>query len=135
MFPVLIHFLWKFKTISLTPSITKSIVVFKFFWPSGYWRVGGPFDPSQYVCGISLKHYFLKNSYKCLVRHIYICLCLHIHRHALGYLAVYFLGENLNKFDKLYIFPYTCFLLKDYRKSHVGTRYKRNLISLFCSIH
>ena len=65
----------------------------------------------------------------------YIFLCLHIHSQPLGILALHFLGENLNKFDKLYIFPYIYFMLKDHRKPHVGTRYKGNLIGLFSSIY
>ena len=71
-----------------------------------------------------LKHCFLKNSLKRLLRHFYICLCLRIHRHPLGNLALHFLGENLNKFDNLYTFPYIYFMLKDHRKPHFGTRYK-----------
>ena len=34
----------------------------------------------------------------------FVCLCLHIHRHPLGNLALHFYGENLNKFDELCIF-------------------------------
>ena len=49
--------------------------------------------------------------------------------------ALHFLGDNLNKFDKLYIFPYIYFMLKGHRKPHVGTRYKGNLINFFFSIH
>ena len=60
---------------------------------------------------------------------------LHIHRYPLGNLALYFLGENLNKFDKLYIFPYIYVMMKDHQKPHVGTLYKGNLVSLFSSIH
>ena len=62
---------------------------------------------------------FLKNSLKMLLKllfifiyiYIYICiyiytyLRLHIHRYSLGNLVVYFQGENLNKFEKLCIFP------------------------------
>ena len=35
----------------------------------------------------------------------YLCLYLHIHRHPLDNLALHLLGENLNKFYKLCIFP------------------------------
>ena len=34
----------------------------------------------------------------------FVCLCLHIHRHPLGNLALHFYGENLNKFGELCIF-------------------------------
>ena len=46
-----------------------------------------------------------------------------------------FLGRNLNEYNKLCIIPYIYFMLKDNQKPHVGTRYKRNLFSLFSSIH
>ena len=43
-------------------------------------------------------------------------------------LAPSFLGWNLNKYDKLCILPYIYFILKNHRKPHVDTRYKRILI-------
>ena len=60
---------------------------------------------------------------------------LHIHSHLLDNLVLHFLGENLNNFDKLCIFPEIYFILKDHQKPHDGTRNKRTLISLFSSIH
>ena len=58
-----------------------------------------------------------------------------MHRHPLSNLALHFLGEILKKFDKLFIFHYIYFMLKDDQKPHVATHYKGNLISLFSSIH
>ena len=44
---------------------------------------------------------------KCCSRTFYICLCLclHIHRHLLGNLVLHFWEWNLNKCEKLCIFP------------------------------
>ena len=50
-------------------------------------------------------------------------------------LGPHFFGKNLNKFDKLCIFPSIYFMFKDHQKPHVDTRYERNLVSLFSSIH
>ena len=83
-----------------------------------------------------LKLCFLKNSLKIYIYiYIYIYLRLHIHRYPLGNLVVYFQGENLNKFEKLCIFPQIYFMLKDHQKPDVGILYKRTLISLFSSTH
>ena len=67
-----------------------------------------------------------------LLRHfLYMFVFTNPRRHPLDNLARHFLGENLNKFDKLCIFPYIYFMLKDYQEPHVGTRYRRNLILRF----
>ena len=42
-----------------------------------------------------------------------------------------FPGWNLNKYEKLCIFSYICFMLKDYQKPHLGTHCKGNLNYFF----
>ena len=81
------------------------------------------------------KTLFFEKQLKKVAQKLFICLCLHIDRHFLGNLVLHFLGKNLNKFGKLYIFPYVYFMLKDHRKPHVGSRYKGDLIRLFSVIH
>ena len=54
--------------------------------------------------------------------------------HSQGNLALGFLGESQNKFDRLNTSSLTGFMLKDHQKPHVATPYKVTLISLFSSI-
>ena len=60
-----------------------------------------------------------------------MCLCFHIRRHPLGNLTLHFLGENLKKINKLFIFPYIYLMLKDHPNPHGVSRYKRNLTIFF----
>ena len=67
-----------------------------------------------------------------LLRHfLYMFVFTNPCRHPLDNLARHFLGENINKVDKLCMFPHIYFMLKDHQEPHVGTRYRRNLILQF----
>ena len=85
---------------------------------------GPPGTPSVVLRWDHLKHYFLNNSLKSLLKHFLYMFAFTHPQAPLGNLVLHFLGGNLNEFDKLYIIPYIYFMMNDHRIPHVGTRYK-----------
>ena len=83
--------------------------------------------PLRSIKVVFFKFFFFKKIVKNVAQALFIYVCVYKPPQA----PFRQLGENLNKFDKLCIFPYIYFMLKDYQEPHVGTRYRRNLILRF----